>query len=190
MIGDLIAQIAQTYLGDEEIQPNQGFKNPQLQDEMDNLVTPDGPWVAPDPWCAALGCIVWTKAYTQMGYTDLLDKLQQHLFSLNSQNMLRKCHADPVWPTGMVPKVGAMAIYGDGDSTTSGHTACAVIAVDAEGINYQTVEGNTIPDGNPGNQSEGYIVATHWHSVNKPHSVTGLNLLRFIYPMEPTDAAA
>ena len=79
-----------------------------------------------------------------------------------------------------------MVIYGDGDSATVGHIG-VVIGVDDDEITYHTIEGNTIPKGNPGDQREGYIVATHTHQVGLPHCVTGLNLIRFIHPMDPDE---
>jgi hypothetical protein len=122
-------------------------------------------------------------------YTELLGKASK-LFSLNSQQMGRNFHADPVWPTSTtVPVVGAIVIFEEGDSSTLGHTGVVIEVMD-DGITYRTEEGNTIPNGNPGNMREGYIVAQHKHIVGQPHSVTGLNLIRFIHPIEPNEAIA
>ncbi|OCX54256.1 hypothetical protein BEL04_08340 [Mucilaginibacter sp. PPCGB 2223] len=177
MIGDQIAAIARTFVGQEEIQPNAGFKDPAYAAKIKTTG-----WQTGSPWCAAAAIVDWTEAYAP--YPALAAHAHK-LYSLNSQEMGRNFHADPVWPTSTsVPKVGAIAIFGDGDSTVTGHTA-VVVDVLPDNVTYHTIEGNTIPAGNPGNQREGYIVAQHTHVVGQPHSVTGLNLIRFIHPMEP-----
>jgi len=177
MIGESIATIAQSYDGQQEITPNQGFTDPAYAAKIISTG-----WQKGEPWCAAAAIVDWTEAYTP--YPDLAAKARR-LYSLNSQQMGRNFHADPVWPTSTtVPTVGSIAIYGDGDSTVTGHTGI-VIEVMPDGVTYRTEEGNTIPTGNPGNMREGYIVAQHTHVVGQPHSVTGLNLIRFIHPIEP-----
>ena len=60
-IGDTIARIAQSYNGQEEIQPNQGFKDPAYAAK----IAATG-WVKPDPWCAAAAIVVWTQAYAEV----------------------------------------------------------------------------------------------------------------------------
>lgn len=178
MIADDIVQIAQGYLGQEEspAHNNTGFKDPNFQQEM-----VDVGWYSGGSWCAFLAMVVWFRAYAD---SALLPKVKQ-LMSGNSQQMARNFHADPVWPTSITtPKIGAMAIFGDVGSTTSGHTACAIISISADGQYYTTVEGNTIPTGNPGNVANGYIVATHTHLVGAPHPTSGLEFIRFIYAIE------
>jgi hypothetical protein len=175
-IGDTIAQIAKSYVGQQEIVPNQGFKDPTYAAKIKATG-----WTAPEPWCAAAAKVVWMQAYTALN--PAMGAKAMHLYSLNSQEMGRNFHADPVWPTSTtVPTVGSIVIFGDGNSTVTGHTGI-VIGVEPDGITYHTVEGNTVPDGFTGNLREGFIVATHTHKVGMPHSVTGLNLIRFIHPM-------
>lgn len=179
MINDSIVSIANKYLGKEEIQPNKGFKDPEFQKQMQSVG-----WYSGASWCAYLGILVWTEAYTP--YPDIL-KHSQKLFSGNSQQMANNFHSDPTWPTSInVPQVGSLCVWGEGDSTTSGHTGI-VIAVNPDGVVFKTIEGNTVKDTDilKGNEREGYIVATHNHITNKPHSVTGLNLIRFIHPVIP-----
>jgi len=177
MIGASIAAIIQGYDGQTEIQPNQGFNDPAFQSEMVSVG-----WETGDAWCSFLGILGWTKAYTP--FPDML-RWAQRLFSGNSQQMAVNFHSDPTWPTSTHnPQPGALCIWADGNSTVSGHTG-TVISVDPDGIHFATEEGNTIPDGNPGNEREGYIVATHRHTIGAPHSVTGLNFVRFILPLEP-----
>lgn len=180
MIGQEIASIAQTYLGKTEIQPNAGFTDPAFEQKMKNVG-----WYPSASWCAFLSMLVWEQAYAPYPKTLAWFK---RLSSGNSQQMGRNFHADPIWKTSTdTPVIGAMVIFGDVGSDTSGHTACAIISISANGQYYTTVEGNTIPSGNPGNVANGYIVATHTHLVGAPHPITGLEFLRFIYPEEPID---
>lgn len=173
MIQDTIISIAKTYIGNEEIKSNQGFKDKGFESEMKSVG-----WYVNGSWCAFLGILIWTKSYEN--YPKTLAHAKR-LFSGNSQEMARNFHADASWPTSTnVPKVGSLVIWGDGDSTKLGHTGI-VIAVSNDGIHFTTIEGNTIPDGNPGDEREGYIVASHTHATNKPHSIKGLNLIRFIH---------
>ncbi len=176
MTGDNISQIAQGYLGKEEIQSNAGFKDPDFAAEMNTTG-----WYHGAPWCAFLAILVWRKAYANS--VAMLHWINSWMIG-NSQQMARNAHADLTWPTSTTtPEIGAMVIFGDIGSDIAGHTACAVIAIDPDGIHYTTVEGNTRPAGNPGNVAEGYIVATHVHAIGAPHPVTGLEFIRFILPV-------
>lgn len=178
-VADTIVKLAQSYLGQEEIQPNKGFKDPDFDHKMRTMT----PFENGNPWCADLKILVWREAYAP--YPELLSWYNK-LCVANSQQMLRNFHNDPVWPTSKTePKIGAAVIFGDVGSTVYGHTACAIISISADGKYYTTVEGNTRPSGNPGNVAEGYIVATHTHLVGAPHPITGLEFLGFIYVIEP-----
>lgn len=181
-IGQAIVAKAQTYIGQNEIQPNQGFVDPTF----DALMRQHTPFENGDPWCACLAILTWSLVY--MAYPKTYQWFRS-LISANSQQMGRNFHADPTWKTNIdTPVVGAMVIFGDVGSTVSGHTACCIVSVDPDGDHYTTIEGNTIPPGNPGNQAEGYTVAQHIHSVSAGiHSQTGLKLIRFVYPEASID---
>ena len=138
MIQDTIVSVAKSYLGKEEIPPNQGFKDPSFETEMKSVG-----WYAGGSWCAFLGILVWTKSYKDL-YPITLSHARK-CFSGNSQDMARNFHADATWPTSTtVPKVGALVVWGDGDSTQLGHTGI-VIGVSNDGIHFTTIEGNAQP---------------------------------------------
>lgn len=178
-IAQRIIDIAQSYVGEEEIKSNQGFKNPIFQKKI--LVMT--PWYKGAPWCAAEAMVIWKEAYHD--YPHYLALLNKYM-SLNSQQMARNFHASAEFTTSSTTPVrGAIAIYGDGDSTTSGHTASAVIDINPDKIHYTTIEGNTIPEGTIGDDREGFISAIKYHALGQPHSQKGLNLIRFIYPLNP-----
>lgn len=179
LVQNRIISISKSWIGQEEIQPNKGFKDPDFEAF---IMTSD--WIAPDPWCAALAIATWLKAYEDSPV--LLARIKK-LISLNSQQMGRNFHTDPIWPTSTTEIIpGSMIIYAEGDSYTSGHTE---VDVDDPQITpsttsgFKVVAGNTIPAGNPGNMREGYIVATHNHILGQPHSTLGLNFVRAIHPL-------
>lgn len=176
MIGEDIRDITIATDGVQEIQPNQGFNDP----DFEARIKATG-WEQGQPWCAASAIADWKDAYRQ--YPNLYAKASR-LYSLNSQQMAINFHADPVWPTSTTtPEVGAMVIFGEGESTVSGHTGIVIEVLPDN--QYRTEEGNTIPPGNPGNQREGYCKAQHVHTIGLPHSDSGLNFIRFILPIEP-----
>lgn len=183
MIGDEISRIAQTYLGKKEIMRNgvygnYGFEDPIFQQELI-----DAGWEEKDSWCAFLMIVIWRKAYAP--YPKTLAWFNR-LCSGNSQQMGRNFHADPTWETSTTtPVIGAAVIFGDVGSDISGHTASGIVSIN--GQYYSDVEGNTIPPGNPGNVANGYTVASHTHLTGAPHPVSGLQFIRFVYPMEPID---
>lgn len=175
MISASIITIAKSYLGQEEIVPNKGFKDKNFELEMKSVG-----WYINAPWCSFLAIRIWEKAYSS--YSAIEGKIKK-LVSGNSQQMARNFHADPLWPTSTsIPKLGSLVIWGDGNSTTSGHTGI-VISIDPDGKHFTSIEGNT-SDPNQPSIREGFIVAQHTHIIGAPHSSSGLNLLRFIYPIE------
>jgi CHAP domain len=183
-IADQIVQIAVGYSNQNitEIQVNAGWTDAGYQADMSAVG-----WVRGDEWCAAAAILDWKKGYANS--PDLWSKAAK-LVSLNSQQMARNFHADPVWPTSVnVPRLGAMVVWQAGNSATQGH--CGIV-VSVNGNQFTSVEGNTISDTvkNPdphASEREGWTVATHTHTVGLPHSVTGLNLERFIYAIESYD---
>ena len=181
---DQIVQIALDYSNQNitEIQTNDGWTDKDYQADMTSVG-----WEMGDEWCAASAILDWKK-----GYADNPDVWAhaKNLVSLNSQQLARNFHADPVWPTSAdVPKLGAIVIWQAGDSSTQGH---AGIVVAINGNQFTSVEGNTtsavVPNPNPGaSEREGWTVATHVHNIGLPHSSLNLNLDRFIYAIESYD---
>lgn len=160
-----------------EIKPNQGFTDKQYQADITSVG-----WYVGGEWCAFSAILACKKGYVGNNHADIWVYFQK-LASGNSQQMARNCHNDKFWPTGLIPKVGAIIIWQAGDSFTEGHTGLC-IAVDPDGIHYTTLEGNSIPPGNPGDEREGYTIAKHIHVLGQPHSSLGLNFLRAIYAVE------
>lgn len=167
-----------------EIQPNLGFtckgdtqSGSQYQAEME-LVG----WDTHDEWCAYAAILNWKLGYTHNNHQDVW-KYFSRIADGNAQQMARKAHADKFWPTGIVPRLGCMVVWGLGDSASKGHVGICV-DIDPDGVHFTTVEGNSVPQGNPGNEAEGYTNAKHIHALGQPHSVNGLNFVRCLYVVE------
>ena len=172
---DQIVQLANAYSTQNitEIQVNAGWTDGQYQADMVSIG-----WVPGDEWCAASIKLTWKKGYAD---NPGVWAHASHLISLNSQQMAKNFHADPVWPTSIhVPKLGAIAVWQEGESLTQGH--CGIV-VAVNGNQFTTVEGNTSSPSMPSIRN-GWTVAAHTHTLGLPHVVNGLNFDRFVYAIE------
>jgi hypothetical protein len=176
-----IAQIATDYSNQNitEIQPNAGWTNPVYEADMKALG-----WEKGDEWCAASAILDWKKGYAG---SPVVWQIASKLVSLNSQQMARNFHADPVWPTSTsIPKLGAIVVWQAGNSAVEGH--CGIV-VTINGNRFTSVEGNTTsetkPNPNPKvSERDGWTIAEHTHTIGLPHTTLGLNLDRFVYAIE------
>jgi hypothetical protein len=172
---DQIVQLAIAYSTQNitEIQVNNGWTDPNYQADMVSIG-----WSPGDEWCAASVKLTWKKGY--VGYPNVWAHAQ-NLISLNSQQMARNFHADPVWPTSTsVAALGAIAVWQEGNSSLQGH--CGIV-VAINGNQFTTVEGNTSSPNFPSIRN-GWTVAQHTHTLGQPHSNLGLNFERFVYAIE------
>lgn len=164
---DKIIAAAKGYIGQQEIQPNQGFKDPSFLAKMRARG-----WEAPQPWCGYFAKQCWVDGYESN--PDLLAKVK----SLSNGGALStlenwKANSDQV---SKIPVPGAVIIFEEGNGP-NGH-AGIVIAVSGNII--MTIEGNTNNDGS----REGYEVAQKTHDITKPFNPNGLNIVAYIHPME------
>ncbi len=170
-----IVQIAVAYSQQNitEIQVNAGWTDKAYQTDMVSIG-----WRTGDEWCAASAKLAWKKGYNDN--PDVWAKAHA-LLSLNCQEIARNFHADPVWPTSVsVPKLGAIAVWQEGNSFTQGH--CGIV-VAINGNQFTTVEGNTSSPSQPSIRN-GWTVAQHVHTLGLPHSANNLNFERFVYAIE------
>lgn len=176
-MNDLIQRIvdkAKAFLAQHitEIQVNKGFTDKVYQ----KLITGVG-WYVGGEWCAFSAILVWQQCLAPEVWAVF-----KKLASGNSQQMARNCHAHPYWPTGLIPKVGCIVIWQDGDSTISGHTGlCTWVSADSK--TFTTAEGNTSSPDKPETRT-GWTYAEHTHLTGQPHRVVGFNLYRCIYPLD------
>lgn len=167
-INDKIVQVAQSYLFQEEISGNKGFKNPSFQKKM-----ADCGWNLGQSWCAYFCELVWKEAY---GKTNPLYPALDRLFSPSATATFSNFSGNTQFTTGKTPKVGALAVwrYGNG---WQGHIG--IVAEIRNKNEFRSVEGNTNTDGS----REGYGVFNKVRATNLPPKTKGLNLIGFIYPI-------
>ena len=167
---DKIVLAAKSYLGQEEITPNLGFKDYSFNAKMNAVGFYKGA-----SWCGFFVMLVMHEVYSDD--PEAWAYLHKYL-SASTHTMWLNFKASKEIVTGQVPKIGAVVIWQEGNGT-SGHTGI-VTAVDADGKHFVSVEGNT--DGNGGRN--GYRVWNNLHLIGQPHSEKGLNLLGFGYMPE------
>jgi hypothetical protein len=181
-INQHIGNTALKYLGQTELKNNSGFKDKQLEKRMSEVG-----WKMGESWCAYFAELVWKEAYDSYEMKndiskELLDKLfsgsstqthknfdQSNFITRNqtNKNLLQK-----------VPVPGALAIWRYGNDWT-GHTG--IVLEPIGNAAFISIEGNTNDDG----AREGYEVAKRIRKLNAPFSENGLNLIGFIYPLQP-----
>lgn len=166
-LGEKIAAMAKTYIGKTEIPPNAGFTDKQFEADM-KLVG----WYVGGNWCAFFCILIWWKCLTAASF-----KYFFQFASGNALEMYHKCHASRYMITGIVPKVGAIAIYREGNSETVGHADLVVEVIDEK--HFYTVDGNSNTNGS----RNGYEVAPHSKTLGLPFNPAGLNFVGFIYPL-------
>jgi len=180
-LGNEIVRIAKSYIGQQEIRGNLGFKNPDFHVKMLEVGFKRG-----HAWCAYFTELVYKEAFLLWvpNSFDFLDTL----FSASTQltwNNFRRSGPDYGFEISDIPQPGALAVWRSKKHPTQGHIAICETGV-IPGPRFKTVEGNTNDKGG----REGYIVApkTRKHDFAKRYS---LNLLGFVYypleliPVEP-----
>lgn len=165
---DDIVRIARSYIGETELPNNSGFKDPAFQKKMQIVG-----WLKGQSWCVYTAELIWKEGFTTAHkYYDTIN----HLFTGGAVATWYNYKAAPEFKTGNMPKLGALALYQHG-STWQGH-AGVVVSVDQKNKKMHTnVEGNTNDKGG----REGYIVAEKARNAGAAFSLTGLNLLGFVY---------
>jgi len=164
---DLIVKTAQKYIGQEEIQPNLGFKDPLFQQKM-NAVG----FYRSASWCGFFVILVLKEVYSDA--PEIWKYLKKYL-SPSTHETWVKCKASKEIATGQTPKIGAIAIWQEGD-TGNGHMEL-VISVASDSKHFSSDGGNTAKNGS----RNGYIVGENSHVIGLPHSEKGLNLSGFCY---------
>lgn len=170
-IGEKIAKTANSFVGQEEIKGNLGFKDEQFQEMMKAVG-----WKRKQAWCAYFCELVWKLAYVHhLG----INKQLSELFSGSTVQTWKNFSASGEWIVDKSPSRGAVAIwqkYKDGVAHWSGH---AGIVIEVKDNKFFSVEGNTNDVGG----REGYIVARKGR-LYRFETDNGLRLLGFIHPKE------
>jgi len=164
---DKIVAAAKSYVGQQEIQPNAGFKDPAFLAKM----VARG-WQKGQSWCAYLGKQCWVDAYA-----DDAAKLAKVKALLNGSAVesLHNCKADAAFTVNLTPAPGALCVFQDG-STVHGHMAVCV----GGGDPFPTIEGNSNSDGS----ANGYEVVAHSRHMAMINNTAGMHIIGFIHPLE------
>jgi len=158
---------AKLFIGQEEIPPNLGFKNPVFDKQMKSVGFYRGA-----SWCGFFVMLVLFQVYQDA--KGILTYLKKYA-SASTHQMWLNFKASKEVITGQVPKIGAVVVWQEGDSG-NGHTGL-VSWVSTDGKTFKSIEGNT----NGAGGREGYRVWENTHSVGLPHKEKGLNILGFAY---------
>lgn len=167
---DKIMQQAKVYKGQQEVQPNLSFKDPLFLKKMLAVG-----FYRTASWCGFYVMLVLFDVYKDA--PSLLSALK-NACSASTQTMWENFKASKSIITGQIPKLGAVAVWEEGNGT-NGHTG-VVIELNADGKHFTCSEGNSNSDGS----RNGYEVAENTHVIGLPHSIKGLNLLGFAYMPE------
>ncbi len=166
-LSDKIVEVANSYLGQQEISGNKGFKNASFQKKMQ-----DCGWQMGSAWCAYFSELVWKEAF---GKSHPLYSNLDRLFSPSAVGTYSNFKGSFNFKAGNTPKIGALAVWRLGNGW-QGHIGIVTEIVDKH--TFKSVEGNT----NAAGGREGIEVAKKIRATNMPFRAKGLNLIGFIYP--------
>lgn len=164
---DLIVKTARKYIGQEEIQPNLGFKDALFQQKMVGVGFYPGA-----NWCGFLIKLVMKEVYSD---TVIIQNYLKRYLSASIYETWVNCRSSKEVVTGQIPKIGAIVIWQEGEGRNS-HGG-VVVSVDADNKHFTSVEGNTNGEGG----RNGYRVWENPHVTGLPHKEKGLNILGFAY---------
>lgn len=173
MVEDLrqkITDIALSFIGEQEIRGNKGFKNDRFEKLMEDVG-----WQMGQSWCAYFCEMVWKLAYEEINPEQI--PLLDDLFSAGAVATYNNFNDSDLFLVNKTPAEGAVVIwqnYKDLKPTWMGH---AGIVINYSGKNISTVEGNTNASGG----REGIEVALKIRSLSFVKK-NGLVLKGFIHP--------
>jgi len=158
-INSLIVQVAESYVGKEELANNAGFIDKKLQEKMLTVGWQQG-WA----WCALFCELVWKEAYSKVNslYIEKLD----YLFSASATKTFSNFE-DSNFFVSNKPAVGALVAWQYKDSWR-GHLGI----VTKPGNPFYTIEGNW-----------GDKVSRCKKELS--YAKGDVNLLGFVYPKRP-----
>jgi surface antigen len=170
-----IVSTAKKYVGIKEKKGNQGWiseKYPNLAKQMEEDMKSHG-FKYGQAWCAYFGELVWAEVYDELGLSKEMDRY----FSGSARRTLKKFANAEGWETGVVPMVGAIAVWKrvhNGKDTSQGHVG---IVIDVKDGHMVTIEGNTNAAGSREGEEVAEKIRKYIWKADK-----GLVLEGFVYP--------
>ncbi len=168
---ELIVQKAKSYIGQEELPQNSGFKNSWFQ----NLMAKVG-WQKFQSWCAYFAMDVWIEVFTVV-QPDTVPLIKKYANGSSLQTYIN-FQKSKEFHVQQNPVPGAIVIFRHGNSSTLGHEGI-VTTVDGDCGGFNFTSGNTSAAGS----REGTIVADKHQKLNLPFNPNGLNILGFVNPI-------
>ena len=165
-INEKIVEVAKSYIGQEEILGNKGFKNKMFHAKMVAMG-----WLFGHAWCSYFVELVWKEAYKS--YTTNYESILNKLFSGSVMTTWNNFNKSTIFTISNKPTLGALAVYQSIKNKAFGHI-CIVSNILNNDV-FFTVDGNTDDKGS----REGYIVA---EKKRKTGVMGSLKNLGFIYP--------
>ena len=178
-IQDKIISIAKSYIGQQEIIPNAGFKDKTFEAKMIAAG-----WYKGAAWCEFMAKSTWLEAYAGTQW----EKLINTLLNGSALSSYYACSHDGRIKVSQQPVPGAIAIFKLGTDPAK-HEGHAGIVIDTSQIDsdiFVDVEGNTNDGSNP-NIRDGFIVATKQRFLGLKPEPKILNLIGFILPPPTTE---
>lgn len=170
-----IIHTALSYIGQEEILGNQGFKVEEFEQKIKN-----SGWLIGQAWCSYFAEAVWKEAYQQWDAT-MFTRLDT-LFSASAVQTYKNFHKAKDFVTSRKFKAGCLVVwqnYRNWKPHWTGHIAIGVKS-HFKAKKIETIDGNTNDKGG----REGYIVANKIRSLDFTTKEKGLVLIGFIHPKE------
>lgn len=168
---EFIVAAARYYTGRLEKANNSGFYDAAFEKELVSVG-----WYKGAPWCMFFAKLIWRKAYrNDSRLFDVVNRMLNGSVLMSLNNMKN----NGTFTITANPIPGSIAIWQMGNGT-SGH-AGIVIPLEADLKNtFRTIEGNT----NASGSREGDRVAIKLRTLERPFTLSGLNLKGFINPIE------
>lgn len=167
-----IIEIANSFVGKEEIGQNEGFKDKRFRLQMEAVG-----WRPGESWCSYFSELVWRLAYSH--FNSIIASECEKLFSASCTKTYSRFKNNPSWEVSQFCRAGAIAIwqkYRNGNAYWQGH---AGVVISTSEDYFVVVEGNSNNNGS----RNGYKVAKNNREYNFDVE-NGLRLIGFIYPKD------
>lgn len=177
MFADDIVRIARSYIGQDEIPPNMGFKDPIFDQKMRAIGFVNG-----YAWCSLFAKLVWLEAFKD---NTIRQAKIRRLCGPSTLGTYHNFAEAGGFIIDKLPAPGCIVVWKHGTDPAAylGHagivTQCVETTFGLKG--FASVEGNT--SSTDPNERNGGTTAEKIHGLDLPPNPHGLNLVAFIHPL-------